>query len=122
MGLKYINNSESTLLSGIAAGATTLTVAAGEGIKFPTVDYVNDGNYFYATLVDISGNREVIKVTKHTSGDVFQTIVRAQDAIGVWNETPTAYAFSAGDKIQVRLPANEVHILSHRLRQHWAKD
>jgi hypothetical protein len=105
MGLKYINNSESTLLSGIAAGATTLTVAAGEGIKFPTVDYVNDGNYFYATLVDISGNREVIKVTKHTSGDVFQTIVRAQDAIGVWNETPTAYAFSAGDKIQVRLPA-----------------
>jgi hypothetical protein len=106
MGIKYINNSESTLDSGIGAAAVSLQVAAGEGIKFPVVDYVNDGCFFYATLVDVTGNREVIKVTKHLTGtDVFQTIVRAQDAIGVWNETPTAYAFSAGDKVQVRLPA-----------------
>ena len=103
MGIKYVNNSESTLAGGIAAGATALTVAAGEGIKFPTI-VAASGDYFYATLVDITGNREVVKVTEHQVGtDVFQVMERAADAIG--NGTPTAYAFSAADKVQCRLPS-----------------
>ena len=105
MGIKYINNAESTLDGGIGAAATTLDVASGEGIKFPTI-VSGSGDYFYATLVDIEGHREVIKVTEHqVSTDTFQVIERAKDAIGVWGETPTAYAFDAGDKVQCRLPA-----------------
>ena len=103
MGIKYVNNSESTLAAGITAGATTLTVAAGHGTRFPTI-VAASGDYFYATLVDVSGNREVIKVTEHQAGtDVFQVIERAADAIQ--NGTPTAYAFALADKVQCRLPA-----------------
>lgn len=103
MGIKYVNNTESTLAAGITAGATTLSVAAGDGIKFPTI-VSGSGDYFYATLVDVSGNREVIKVTEHQAGtDVFQVISRAADAIS--NGTPTARVFSLGDKVQCRLPA-----------------
>jgi len=103
MGIKYVNNSESTLASGIGAGDTSLTVGAGTGVKFPTI-VADSGDYFYATLVTIGGQREVIKVTEHQVGtDVFQVIVRAADAIS--NGTATAYAFSAADRVQCRLPA-----------------
>ena len=103
MSIKYVNNSESTLAAGIGAGDTTLTVAAGHGVKFPTI-VADSGDYFYATLVTIGGQREVIKVTEHQVGtDVFQVIVRAADAIS--NGTATAYAFSAADRVQCRLPA-----------------
>jgi len=96
MAVKFANNAESTLASGITSGATTLTVAAGEGNNFPIVAG-GSGDYFYCTLVDVSGNREIIKVTTHTSGDVFQVIERGAD-----DTSGTAY--STSDKIQLRLP------------------
>jgi len=103
MTIKYVNSSESTLAAGIAAGATTLTVQAGHGARFPTI-VAASGDFFYATLVDINGVREVIKVTEHQVGtDVFQVMERAADAIS--NGTPTAYAFLANDRVQARLPA-----------------
>ena len=103
MGIKYVNNSESTLAAGIGASDTTCTVAAGHGSRFPTI-VSGSGDYFYATLVKEDGTREVIKVTEHQAGtDVFQVIARAADAIN--NGTPTAYAFSAADRVQCRLPA-----------------
>ncbi len=103
MGIKFANNSESTLASGISAGATTLTVAAGHGTRFPTV-VSGAGDFFYVTLVNISGEREVIKVTEHQAGtDVFQVMERAADAIS--NGTPTAYVFATGDVVQIRVPA-----------------
>ena len=103
MGLKFANNSESTLAAGISSVATSCQVAAGHGARFPTI-VSGSGDFFYATLVDVSGNREVIKVTEHQAGtDVFQVIERKVDAIQ--NGTPTAYAFSLGDVVQIRLPA-----------------
>ena len=103
MAIKYVNNSESTLAAGIGASDTDLTVAAGHGVKFPTI-VAASGDFFYATLVKVDGTREVIKVTEHQVGtDVFQVIERAADAIS--NGTATAYAFSAADRVQCRLPA-----------------
>jgi len=105
MGMKFVNNSEGTLAApGIIAGATTLTLNAGEGLKFPTI-VAASGDFFYATIVDQSGNREVIKVTEHQAGtDVFQVIERAVDSVAN-AVTPVAYAFTTNDRVQVRLPA-----------------
>lgn len=84
------NNAYSTLLAGIASGATTLTVATGHGARFPVV---SGGNFFYATLIDVSNNLEIIKVVTR-AGDVF-TIQRGQDGT-------TARAFLTGDRIEIR--------------------
>jgi hypothetical protein len=98
VGIKFTNNAEGTLTAGLTSIATIdLTLTAGDGLLFPTI-VLGAGNYFYATLVDSSGNREIIKVTEHQAGtDVFQTIVREQD-------DTTGIAFSIGDKVQLRLP------------------
>lgn len=84
------NNAFSTLLSSIASGATSLTVASGEGARFPTI---SSGNFFYVTLINSSNQYEVVKVTARTT-DVF-TILRGQDGT-------TARAYTAGDRIELR--------------------
>ena len=98
MGIKYTNNAEGTLTAGLLSGDTTnLTLTAGDGLLFPVV-VLASGDYFYATLVDVSGNVEIIKVLQHQNGtDVFQTISRAQD-------DTTARDFAIADKVQLRLP------------------
>ena len=98
MGIKFTNNAEGTLTAGVGAGDTTnMTLTAGDGLLFPTI-VLASGDYFYATLVDSSGNREIVQVTEHQSGtDVFQTYVRAQD-------DTSAIAFAIGDKVQIRIP------------------
>jgi hypothetical protein len=96
MGIKFTNNAEGALASGITAGATTLTLGSGEGDLFPAV---SGSDFFYATIIDVSGNREIIKCTSRTAAsNVFTTIVRAQD-------NTAARAFSAGDKVQLRVTA-----------------
>lgn len=84
------NNAYSTLAAGISSSATSLTVATGQGARFPVI---TSGNFFFATLVDTSNNLEVIKVIA-TATDVF-TIVRGQDST-------TARAYLAGDRIELR--------------------
>jgi hypothetical protein len=103
MGIKFVNNSEAQLAAGISDSATALTLKAGQGAYFPTV-VLASGDYFYCTLIDISGNREVIKVTEHQSGtDVFQLIERAAD--GIKNAAATANAYTTNDKCQARINA-----------------
>jgi hypothetical protein len=91
----WSNNAKSTLASGIAAGDTTLTVATGEGARFPTITGAS-GDWFYATLEDANPPtvREIVKVTAR-SGDTF-TIVRAQ-------QSTSAAAFSTGAIVEHRL-------------------
>jgi hypothetical protein len=98
VGIKFTNNAEGTLTAGIDDSATVdLTLTAGDGLLFPTI-VLASGDYFYATLVDSAGNREIIQVTEHQSGtDVFQTIVRGED-------DTSGIAFAIGDKVQLRLP------------------
>ena len=93
MAIKFTNNATSTLASGIASGALSLTVASGQGALFPTL---GGSDYFYCTLSNTVNTIEIVKVTARST-DTF-TIVRAQD-------NTTASAFVTGDKVELRLVA-----------------
>jgi hypothetical protein len=90
----FTNNAFSTLASGINDSVTALTVASSDGALFPNP---TGGNYFYATLIDTSGNIEIIKCTTRST-DAFSVIVREQ-------EGTTARAFSTADRVELRLTA-----------------
>lgn len=96
MALKLTNNGSSTLSAAITTGATSLSVASGEGARFPTL---GAGDWFPATLVKLVGGavvNEIVRVTAR-SGDSL-TITRAQ-------EGTTALSFSGGDRIELRATA-----------------
>jgi hypothetical protein len=104
VGIKYTNNAEGTLADSIndsdtglesAAPSANVVMTSGDGLLFPII---TAGNYFYATLVDVSGNVEIIKVVLHNNGsNEFQSYERAQDGT-------IARAFAIGDKVQLRIP------------------
>jgi hypothetical protein len=93
----FTNNAATTLASSITNSATSLTVATGDGAKFPAL---SGGDWFLATLFQVSGvvesNHEIVKVTARST-DAF-TIVRAQDGT-------TGRAFSTGDHVELRWTA-----------------
>ena len=93
----YANNAKGKLNAGIAAGDLSLTLQAGQGALFPTP---TAGDWFNATLIDTSGNIEIIKVTTRVT-DGFTVIVRAQ-------ESTTAISFLAGDKVELRLTKESI--------------
>ena len=95
MTILFTNNAAATLASPITTSSTSLTVTTGQGTLFPTI---TGSNIFYVTLTDAAtGNTiEIVKVTAR-SGDTM-TIVRGQD-------NTSAHAYSAGDKVELRLPA-----------------
>ena len=89
----FANNAFSLLASGINSSVTSLAVSGGEGALFPNP---TGGDYFYVTLIDTSNNLEIVKCTARST-DTF-TIVREQ-------ESTTGRAFTAGDRIELRLTA-----------------
>lgn len=93
MGIKINNNAFGTLSGSIDDVVTSIPLTAGHGARFPTLAA---GDYFYATLVDASGNLEIIKVTARSTDTL--TAVRGQDGT-----TGTAYA--SGDRLELR-PCN----------------
>jgi hypothetical protein len=98
---QFTNNAGSTLASSISNSATSLTVTTASGTLFPTI---TGSQYFYCTLEEVSsGALEIVKVTARVS-DTF-TIVRAQDGT-------SALAFSAGDRVQLRLTAADLNNFS----------
>lgn len=94
--LRLSNNALSKLAANITSSATSLTVATGDGAKFPTLAA---NQYFMATLVKSTGTFEIVKCTAR-SGDTL-TIVRAQ-------EGTTASAFTTADRIEHRLTAGSL--------------
>jgi len=93
MGIKVANNAFATLAAGITNSATSITVASGQGARFPVL---GAGDYFYATLINTSNQLEIVKCTAR-SADVL-TVVRAQ-------ESTTARAYDVGDRIEIRITA-----------------
>lgn len=96
--LLFANNASTTLSSSVTSGATSISVNSASAFPSPT-----GSQYFYCTLQGISGTPiEIVKVTA-VSGTTF-TVVRAQ-------EGTTASAFSAGDKVELRLTAAGLNTL-----------
>lgn len=93
MAVLVKNNAYSTLASGITDTATTITVSAGTGSRFPAA---GGADYFYATLINTSNQLEVVKVTARSTDTL--TVVRGQDGT-------TARAYSASDRIELRVTA-----------------
>jgi hypothetical protein len=85
MPVLYANNAASRLAASITNVATSFSVTAGHGAKFPVI---SGADYFYATLMDSAGNLEVVKVTARAT-DTF-TVTRAQEGT-----TARAYAVNA---------------------------
>lgn len=93
MGMKFTNNAASTLAADITSGSTTIAIQTADAGEFPSL---GDGDWFIATIVDASGNREIVKCTARTGGVL--TVVRGQ-------EGTTPHAFVVGDSLSLRLTA-----------------
>lgn len=104
----FTNFAKSTLVGGLAPATTTLTVQAGDGVLFPAA---GAGQTFRCVIQNAANQREVIQVTLRT-GDVFNTIVRAQ-------EGTAALTWNAGDRIGHRLTAAQLNniLVSSDLQQ-----
>jgi len=93
MPVLFTNNASAPLAASISSSATTITVTTAQGALFPAL---SGSDYFYATLTNSSNQLEIVKVTARVSDSM--TVVRGQ-------EGTTARAYSAADKIEVRVTA-----------------
>lgn len=95
--VRFSNNAVSRLAANLSLSGTTVSLTPGDGSKFPTL---TGSQFFMANLVKVDGTSEVVKVTARSTDTL--TIVRAAEPVA---GTATAYAFSAGDRIEMRLTA-----------------
>lgn len=93
MTVKIKNAAFGTLAGNISAVQTLISLAAGQGARFPAL---TPGDWFWGTIVNAANVAEVVKVTV-VAGDTF-TVLRGQDGT-------TAAAFNAGDRFELRAPA-----------------
>lgn len=91
---KFHNSGTSRLLNNISAASLTLEVSPGTGALFPQLTLPSD--FFLATLEDVAGNFEVVKVVSRTGDQM--GIVRAQ-------EGTVAMDFAASCIFELRLTA-----------------
>lgn len=91
--LLLANNAVSRLSTSLTASATSLSITAGDGAKFPAL---SGGDWYPLTLIKSDGTYEILRATVR-SGDVF-TIARAQ-------EGTSALSFLPGDRVELRLTA-----------------
>lgn len=96
MAVLFTNNAASTLAASISNVATSIPLSTGQGARFPSP---SGGDFFYATITDVSNNIEIVKCTAR-SGDSL-TVVRAQ-------EGTTGRAFASGDRLELRMTAATV--------------
>lgn len=100
----YANNAKGKLNAGISAVATAAALQAGQGALMPNPA---GGDWFLLTLVDASGNIEIVKITQRT-GDSLDVIVRAQ-------EGTAARIFAGGDKAELRWTKGSAEYLRDNL-------
>jgi hypothetical protein len=112
MAIKFMNNGKAELSAGINNSVLSLTVKTGQGDRFPAV---SNPDYFYITLIDSSGNKEVVKCTARSAGSDSLTIVRSQ-------EGTSARSFSTDDKVELRLTAGTLTGLINDIAALYAAD
>ena len=97
----YTNNAATYLAFGITNTATTMQVSANAGGLFPNPV---GGNYFYVSLISLSG--PIIEIVKCTArnGDIF-TIERGQ-------EGTTPLYWNTGDNVQLRITAASLNLFA----------
>jgi hypothetical protein len=98
--VRFANNATSKLAANLSAVGLTISLTPGDGAKFPAL---TAGQFFKGTLIKTDGTKEVVKVTARVSDTL--TIQRANEAVA---GVQTAYAFSAGDKFELRLTAQAI--------------
>lgn len=96
MVLKITNNATTTITAPITSATTTIVVASGTGVLFPTL---GTGDYFQATLQDTNNNFELVKVTART--DDTMTVVRGQGGT-------VAIPFAADSRFEIRVTADNL--------------
>ena len=99
MGIKITNNAAALVPNAVTSTQLSVTVATGTGALFPIL---GGGDYFYATLMDVSGNFEIVKVTART--DDVMTMTRAQ-------ESTLAIPFPANSRFEHRITAATVQAI-----------
>lgn len=87
------NNAASKLAASIGAADTSISLQAGTGAMFPVPA---GGDWFPITIIKASGEFEIAHCTARST-DVL-TVLRAQEGTG-------SKAFSAGDRVELRLTA-----------------
>lgn len=93
MGVALVkNNAYSTLAATISSSDTTINVAVGTGVRFPSIAG-GSGDFFLATLIDTSNNLEVVKVTARSTDSL--TVIRGQDGT-------TARGYASTSRIELR--------------------
>lgn len=95
--IEFANNASTRIAADLQVGSKTITVASGETAYFPELPYGD--SYFLLTLVDDSGNYEIVKCT--AKSDTTFTVERAQ-------EGTTAKFFKQGTTIENRLTAGSI--------------
>lgn len=90
------NNAYALIPGAVSSLDTSITVESGKGSLFPIL---GTGDYFYVTLVDVSGNYEIVKATART-GDIL-TVDRAQQGT-------LAIPFPANSRIELRVTAADI--------------
>lgn len=91
MAVLLTNNAITKLASSVTTGATSIALTAGTGALFPSP---SGGNWFPVTVIKSDGSLEIMRCTARSTDTL--TVTRAQ-------EGTTAKAFSAGDRVELRL-------------------
>lgn len=95
--IEFANNASTRIAKDLQTGNKTITVASGETAYFPELPHGD--SYFLLTLIDDSGNFEIVKCT--AKSDTTFTIERAQ-------EGTTAKFFKQGTTVENRLTAGSI--------------
>lgn len=85
MAIKVVNNAASKLITSLSATDQYMAVTPGDGAKFPVLAA---GDYTMATIFDIYGNMEIVKVTARAADTM--VIERGQEGT-----QPTEFAIGA---------------------------
>ena len=104
--VRVMNDAYGVLSVPVASTDTMVVLQSGQGARFPAIA-TGSGDWFYITLINLAGAKEICQVTSAT-GDVM-TVTRGVDGT-------TAQTFSAGSRVELRWNAATISDLQTQMR------